>query len=122
MQHCDTKKGNTRLTINPLDNFKNCEDLIKYLSNGRIYSDDITINNELNEVLSLNMQTLVNNRKVILDTLLEQLKNEKLKGDWTVAMLNRKIQEWSNKQKDEKYKPYCQIAIYYLKNKLSKLK
>lgn len=74
LQHCDTKKGNTRLTINPLDNLKNCEDLIKYLSNGRIYSDDTTINNELNEVLSLNMQTLVNNRKVILDTLLEQLK------------------------------------------------
>lgn len=122
LQHCDTKKGNTRLTINPLDNFKNCEDLIKYLSNGRIYSDDTTINNELNEVLSLNMQTLVNNRKVILDTLLEQLNNEKPTGDWTVAMLNRKIQEWSNKQKDEKYKPYCQIAIYYLKKKLSKLK
>ena len=50
------------------------------------------------------MQTLVNNRKVILDTLLEQLKNEKPTGDWTVAMLNRKIQEWSNKQKDEKGK------------------
>ncbi len=122
LQHCDTKKGNTPLTINPLDNLKNCEILIKYLSNGRIYSDDTVIDNELNDVLNLNMQTLVKNRGIVLDTILQQLKNEKIKGDWTVAILNKKIQEWSNKQKDDKYKPYCQIAIYYLKKKLSKLK
>jgi subtilisin-like proprotein convertase family protein len=67
------------------------------------------------------MQTLVNNRKIVVDIILQQLKSEKPKGDWTIAILNRKIQEWSNKQKDDKYKPYCQIAIYYLKKKLSKL-
>jgi uncharacterized protein (TIGR02646 family) len=122
LQHCDTKKGNATLTINPLDNLKNCEVLIKYLSNGIIYSDDKVIDNELNDVLNLNMQTLANNREIVVDIILQQLKNEKPKGDWTVAILNRKIQEWSNKQKDDKYKPYCQIAIYYLRKKLSKLK
>lgn len=122
LQHCDTKKGNEKLTINPIDNLKNCEDLIKYLPNGIIYSDDTAINNELNQVLNLNIQTLVNNRKVILDILIQQLKSEQAKGDWTAAMLNKKIKEWSDKQKDGKYKPYCQIAIYYLKKKLSKLK
>ncbi len=65
------------------------------------------------------MQTLANNREIVVDIILQQLKNEKPKGDWTVAILNRKIQEWSNKQKD---KPYCQIAIYYLRKKLSNLK
>lgn len=121
-QHCDTKKGNTPLTINPLDNLKNCEVLIQYLPNGIIRSDDAVIDNELNDVLNLNMQTLVNNREIVVDTILQQLKNEKPKGDWTVAMLNKKIQEWSNKQKDDKYKPYCQIVIYFLKKKLSQLK
>lgn len=122
LQHCDTKKGNEKLTINPSNNLKNCEHLIKYLPNGKIYSDDTTIDKELNEVLNLNMQSLVNNRKVVLDILIQQLKREQPKGDWTAAILNRKIQDWIDKQKNGKYQPYCQIAIYYLKKKLSKLK
>jgi uncharacterized protein (TIGR02646 family) len=121
LQHCDTKKGNTEITINPIDN-KNCEDLIKYHPSGEIYSDDETINNDLNKTLNMNMQTLVKNRRVILDEVIKLLMTERPKGDWTAAILNKKIQELSNKQKDEKYQPYCQIAIYYLKKKLLKLK
>jgi uncharacterized protein (TIGR02646 family) len=121
LQHCDTKKGNTEITINPIDN-KNCEDLIKYHPSGEIYSDDETINNDLNKILNMNMQTLVKNRRVVLDEVIRLLMTERPKGDWTAAILNKKIQELSNKQKDEKYQPYCQIAIYYLKKKLLKLK
>jgi uncharacterized protein (TIGR02646 family) len=120
LQHCDTKKGNTEITINPLDNYNNCENMIKYRGNGQIYSDDETMDNELNNVLNLNMQTLVNNRKEVLDIAFQKLKSEYPKGDWTVAILNKKIQEWKHKQRDSKYKPYCQIVIYYLKKKLSK--
>jgi uncharacterized protein (TIGR02646 family) len=122
LQHCDTKKGNARLTINPLDNLKNCEDLIKYHPNGEIYSDDKIIDDELNQILNLNMQTLTKNRKLVLDEVIQELISEQPKKDWTAEILNRKIQKLSNKQKDEKYQPYCQIAIYYLKKKLSKLK
>lgn len=118
LQHCDTKKGNTEITINALDNDRNYEDLIRYRGNGEISSDDITINNELNEVLNLNMQTLVNNRKEVLGLVLKQLKSQYPKGDWTEAILNKKIQQWSDRQKDGKYKPYCQIVIYHLKKKL----
>ncbi|MBO3457199.1 TIGR02646 family protein [Aetokthonos hydrillicola Thurmond2011] len=121
LQHCDTKKGNTEITINPLDNHRNCEELIKYHGNGEIYSEDVTINNELNEVLNLNMQTLVNNRKEVLEIVLQQLKIQHPKGNWTEAILNKKIQQWSHKQNDRKYKPYCQIVIYYLKKKLSSI-
>lgn len=121
LQHCDTKKGNTEITINPLDNHRNCEDLIKYLGNGEISSDDVTINNDLNQVLNLNMQTLVNNRKEVLELVLKQLKSQYPKGDWTEAILNKKIQQWSDKQNDGKYKPYCQIVIYHLKKKLSSI-
>jgi uncharacterized protein (TIGR02646 family) len=118
LQHCDTKKGNETLTINPLENIKNCETLIKYLPDGKIYSDDKTIDNELNNVLNLNTETLIDNRGIVLLTIVQQLTNEKPKGDWTAAILNKKIQEWSNRNKDGKYQPYCQIAIYYLKKKL----
>jgi uncharacterized protein (TIGR02646 family) len=121
LQHCDTKKGNTEITINPLDNHRNCEDVIRYLGNGEISDDDITINNELNQVLNLNMQTLTNNRKEVLELVLKQLKSQHSKGDWTEAILNKKIQQWSDRQKDGKYKPYCQIVIYHLKKKLSSI-
>jgi uncharacterized protein (TIGR02646 family) len=121
LQHCDTKKGNTKITINPVDNLRNCEDVIKYLGTGKIYSNDETIDEELNDVLNLNMQTLANNRKEVVDLVLKQLRSEHPKGDWTVAILNKKIQQWSNRQKDGKYKPYCQIVIYYLRNKLYRI-
>ncbi len=120
LQHCDTKKGNTEITINPLNNHRNCEDLIKYLAIGKIYSDDETIDKDLNDVLNLNMQTLVNNRKEVLELVLKQLKSEYSQGNWTVAILNKKIQQWTNRQTDGRYKPYCQIVIYHLQKKLSK--
>lgn len=63
---------------------------------------------------------MVNNRKEVLDIALKQLKSEYPKGNWNVAILSKKIQEWSQKQRDGKYKPDCQIVIYYLKNKLSR--
>lgn len=122
LQHCDTKKGNIEITINPTDNHKKCEEIIKYHPSGEIYSDDETINNDLNKTLNLNMQTLVNNRKIVLDEIIRLLTSERPTGDWTAELLNRKIQYLSNKQKGDKYQPYCQIAIYYLQKKLSKLK
>lgn len=47
LQHCDTRKGNIYLSINPLDSNRNCEDLIKYRGNGIIYSDDKDIDSTL---------------------------------------------------------------------------
>lgn len=120
LQHCDTKKGNTEITINPLDTIKNCEDFIKYRGNGEICSGDEAINSELDEVLNLN-QTLVNNRREVLELVIQKLTKERPKGNWTAAMLTQKINEWSNKQENGKYKPYCQIVIYHLKKKLLSL-
>lgn len=121
LQHCDTKKGSTEITINPLDSNKNCEDLIRYRGNGEIYSLEIDINHDLNEILNLNTQTLVNNRKDVLELAIKQLIKEQPKGNWTVAMLSQQITFWSDKQKNGKYKPYCQIVIYHLKKKLLNL-
>ncbi|MDJ0799763.1 MAG: TIGR02646 family protein [Calothrix sp. MO_167.B12] len=118
-QYCDTKKGDKQITISPIDNHRNCEKLIKYRADGKIYSDDETINNELNEVLNLNMQTLVNNRKEVWFSVIEQLNSKYPKKDWKSA-IKREIQKWSNQQGDGKYRPYCQIVIHHLNKKLSK--
>ncbi len=118
LQHCDTKKGNTEITINPLAHY-NCEDLIKYSGDGRIYSDDVSINYELDKVLNLNMQILKNNRRDTLQLVIQKLTKECPKGNWTVAMLAKEINHWSNKQEDAKYKESCQIVIFYLKKKIA---
>jgi hypothetical protein len=54
--HCDTERGkkNPTVTVNPTD--KRTIDLIKYLSNGKIYSDDTHIETDLNVHLNLNLQ------------------------------------------------------------------
>jgi len=93
-QHCDTHKGDDEITLNPADSQKNCEQYIKYSSDGRIDSDDPIINYELNEILNLNTQTLVSNR-------------------------NKKIQAYEGKE-NGKYKPYCKMIVYFLRKRFAK--
>ncbi len=50
LQHCDTKKGDELITINPTRH--NCEILVKFSKSGEIYSDDDNINKDLNETLN----------------------------------------------------------------------
>ena len=65
------------------------------------------------------MQTLVNNRKEVWFSVIEQLNSKYPKKDWKSA-IKREIQKWSNQQGDGKYRPYCQIVIHHLNKKLSK--
>ena len=64
-QHCDTRKGDSEITSNPIEGDKNCENLIKYRPDGRIYSDDVSINHDLNETLNLNLGFLKKYKKTI---------------------------------------------------------
>lgn len=117
LQHCDTHKGNTKIKINPTST--TCEKLIKFKPNGEIYSDDVVINKDLHETLNLNIQTIINNRKITLDTALKKLEKE-YNATWSKELVQKEIDKWKN-QHDEKYKPYCEIVVYYLKKKLSTL-
>jgi len=82
-QHCDTKKGyyerkqkkkniEYNFTVNPAD--KNCEQHIKYRSNGEINFDnlDSAIREDLEEALNLNYLVLVNNRRQTLKAVFDQ--------------------------------------------------
>jgi len=77
LQHCDTSKGEQKITINPADKSKNCEESTKYKGNGQIYSDNKVIDCELNDILNLNTPALVNNRKAIKEQIIIELTNIK---------------------------------------------
>lgn len=122
LQHCDTKKGESEITINPTDPIKKCDRLIKYSSNGRIYSDDVTIDEELNNVLNLNQETLIKNRKAVLDSLIRYLNKKYPDKSWTIEILTKEIAKLTQLNQDSQYQPYCQVAISYLNKKLSSVK
>ena len=116
--HCDRKKGNTEITINPTK--RQCESLAKFSSNGEVYSDDETVSRELTGVLNLNNQTLVINRKNALDFVVRKLMAENRDGTWAKAVLEKEIRRWENTGTDGKYEPFCRIVIFHLKKKLAK--
>jgi len=114
-QHCDTKKGKADLKVNPTDLNRNCEDLIKYRSNGEIYSEDSEINRDLNETLNLNMETLKKNRRTVIDTVIAQLESKFPRQTWSRSVLEEKIKQYSSLNAEGQYSEYCAAVVQYLK-------
>jgi len=114
LQHCDTKKGNQVLSslLNPLS--KNIERYILYSSNGRIKSNNETLDNQLNEILNLNMQNLINARKGKLDIVINRLRAINPKKDWKVADLKKELKNWAERNTKNEFEPYSGIVIYFI--------
>ncbi|MCP4106886.1 MAG: TIGR02646 family protein [Desulfobacteraceae bacterium] len=143
MQHCDTHKADQKITINPTD--PNCESLVKFERkkakdkktdnksesdpnykrvakcihslSGEITSDNQTIKDDLNEILNLNLQTIVENRRYALDKFLELFVKKHPSGTWNRTLIERVIKKWSSPL-NNRYEEYCQIVVYYLRTKL----
>jgi len=47
-QHCDTRKGDRTLSRNPADPSHRVDDLVRFPGDGRIISDDVDFDKELN--------------------------------------------------------------------------
>jgi uncharacterized protein (TIGR02646 family) len=117
LQHCDTHKGEQEMTLNPLK----LTESIKYSGNGRIYSDAPNIEQEINDILNLNTQTLVNNRAEIINAVIQDL--TKIKGKqaaWSVNDVKRQLQKYEAKNAAGEYEPYCQAVIYFLNKRFAK--
>lgn len=123
LQTCDTRKGNQTLSFNPSDKTRNIEDLIKYKSNGEIYSTDVRFNEELETVLNLNVNTLKNNRRIIYEEIQKRIIIEGGKlGDRVLKkrFLEREKEKLLNLN-DGKFKEYCMVGVYVINKKLNKL-
>lgn len=119
-QHCDSSKGNQDLTIDPANNIKKVELFIKYTRMGEIYvENDNNISKDLNVTLNLNHDRLKRNRKAILDSIITKL--SKNKGSATKKDLDELLEKYSQTNSNGEKMPYCGIAIYYLKKKISRI-
>lgn len=122
VQHCDKSKANQLLTIDPLSS--HCEKFIRYTPDGRILSDDAAIERDLSHILNLNQPILLRNRKGIIDIVHKRMNRfyPKKEGQgWTKLEIQKEINYWQKEDDDGYLKPYLQIALYYLNNKLKRL-
>jgi uncharacterized protein (TIGR02646 family) len=124
--HCNGRKGYyegkkiiCKITLNPADSNKNCENYIKYSSTGKIFSDDETINHELKEILNLNHEILVKNRKETLFSVINALNKKFLNKTWSKEAIKKKLEELSSKDAEDKYSPYCQYIVWYLSKRIN---
>lgn len=115
---CDKHRGNTSLTVNPLD--EHSIEKISYKADGTIYSNDVDIQNDLDEILNLNCEAVLlkQNRKAVLDAV-KQAIFKKSKDAISKRQLENILIKMYHK-KDGEYIPFVGIAIWYLKKKLSK--
>ena len=110
--HCDAKRGNSPLTVNPLNPETVAK--IKYKLNGRIFSQDEAINHDLDVTLNLNSAAarLVDNRRRALQTLQAELK----KSRNFQAQCAKYYDKFCNQPKKT---PYVGILLWWLERKLN---
>lgn len=120
LQHCDTKKGDRDLEYNPADPSHRIETRIRYEPDGSICSCEEAFNNQLNEVLNLNLPLLKRNRASVLDAVLGWWRREKTRTRGPVSRdrIIRKRDRYATL--DGPLTPYCQVAVWWLNQKLDK--
>ncbi len=121
LQHCDTKKGDRLLEWNPADPTHHIETRIRYETDGTIRSNEADYDSQLNKVLNLNLPLLKNNRKQLLDVVLDWWKYEKAKigGQVPRDRYVRKLDQHTGG--NDELKPYCQVSAWWIKQKLAKM-
>lgn len=124
-KHCDTFRGNLQpkekqlMKINPLKKRHNYSTIIKF-SDGKIYSLDKTINEEISKKLNLNCKSLIEKRKKVEEGYIEGLQikriNESLKSckKELLRLTQRKIP-----LKYRKYDEFCMVKINIIKERIS---
>jgi uncharacterized protein (TIGR02646 family) len=111
-QHCDTRKGDLDLEWNPANPAHHIETRLMYESDGTIRALEAAFDRQLDEVLNLNLPKIKNNRKSVLEALLEWWKAEK---PVSAKRIRRQIDARTN---GAIFAPYSQVAVWWLRLKL----
>lgn len=122
LQHCDTKKGNLDLRYNPAKPSDMIESRIRYEIDGAIRSNDDEFDEQLCAVLNLNISWLKANRKAVLDAVIAWWKNEKGRRRGPVSKASFQQERNRYAPAGGELTPYCQVAAWWLDQRLSKMK
>lgn len=115
-QHCDTRKGPQRITLDPRAPSTHPSQL-RYLTDGSIAVDDPVLQEDLDRRLNLNDEVLKANRKearrVFLAALFKQLGTE-----GTRTRLAREIHRLQQPGADGRLEPYVEVNVSFLRKRL----
>lgn len=120
-QHCDTRKGNLDLRLNPAEPGHQVEAHVRYRRDGSIVGSDPEFDCQLNDVLNLNLPWLKQHRKGVLDGLLDWWNSEKnrLKAPVSRDRLVR-IRDKFIAGDGQQLRPYSQVAVWWLNQRISR--
>ena len=119
LQHCDTRKGDSDVEWNPANPVHHIETRIQYEADGSICSDEADFNHQLNYVLNLNLPVLKNNRKNVLNAVLEWWKHEKARIGGPVPRDCFALKRDQHIGGDGEVTPYCQVLVWWLERRLA---
>ena len=119
LQHCDTRKADRDLLWNPADPYRDVELRIKYSVDGTIGSTDEDFDKQINEDLNLNIRTIKDRRKSVVEGIVDAWQGMKgRKRPVSQRRLRRKINELTDACPMD---PYSPVAIWWLRELLAKM-
>lgn len=111
--HCDKLKGEKDITFSLFDD--TFISTLKYSTkSGEIKSSNPEWDIEINDILNINNELLKANRLEVVNGIINVLKSK----EWKTGEIRKKLEEWDNKDKNGKFKPYSGIVVWYLNKKL----
>lgn len=114
-QRCDTRKDDTDLLWNPADPKRDIVSWLSYGTDGAIVSGGFEFNRQLDEVLNLNLAILKNNRKPVLDVVLDWWRRHS-----PVPRHRIELEIDRHAPANGQFRPYSQIAVWLLQQKLGR--
>ncbi len=117
-QHCDTRKRNQLISLNPLD--ENIEQQFIYEQSGYLKAKDENKQVEIDDILNLNIDMLKFSRKKVIEVTRNRFYRKYKKGTWTNQHLQKEIDRLYEKDSKGKFVPFCMAAIQYLEKKMKK--
>ncbi len=121
LHHCDTRKGDLELKWNPADPGHRIEARIRYERNGRIRSDNPEFDAQLSSVLKLNLIRLMNNRKGVLDAVLEWWEQERARVHGRVPKERFERERRRLAEGEGELQPFCQVAVWWVEQRLARM-
>jgi uncharacterized protein (TIGR02646 family) len=119
IRHCDTSKGDCEnkqkysglIDYNSLIKLSECEEYIVGYGVGGDIKYKPLIKREIENILNLNNSILMRNRKMVWKAVSKIIITNQARKIPNI------INKYKNKDKQGKYKPYCQMILYFLEKK-----